>query len=280
MLRSPGASVNPPLCQGGRALSGDPGDLGAWLRTSWLGRGVSYHESLDSTQDEALRLASGGAAHGHLVWAGSQTAGRGRLERRWLSPAGSGLWFSVVLRPNAPASQVVSLPLAMGAAVATALAAQAPGRVRLKWPNDVLLDARKVAGILVDARNSGGIVEHAVVGVGVNLTAPAGGFDPAIRATAAALEEAADGPMSAVRVLAAVLEAMEREYDELLARGPSGARERWLRLADTIGRDVAVRIGGSEVRGRAVDLDADGNLVLDTGTGSRVIAYGEVEHLR
>jgi BirA family biotin operon repressor/biotin-[acetyl-CoA-carboxylase] ligase len=259
---------------------GDPADLSAWLRTAWLGRHSSYHDVIDSTQDEARRLAAQGAAHGHLVWAGTQTAGRGRLDRRWDSPVASGLWFSVVLRPGLAVERMGALPLAVGAAVGSSLDTEAPGRVRLKWPNDVLLDGGKLAGILVEGEVTAGVLEHAVAGVGVNLVRPPGGFPESIRSTAAALADATGMEHGRVRILAAILGSVEAAYDELVAHGPGRSRGRWLELSDTIGREVIAHAGGEEVHGRAVDLDNDGNLVLDVGGERRVIGFGEIEHLR
>jgi BirA family transcriptional regulator, biotin operon repressor / biotin---[acetyl-CoA-carboxylase] ligase len=258
----------------------EPADLGAWLRTAWLGRHSSFHDVIASTQDEARRLAAEGAPHGYLVWAGEQTGGRGRQQRRWVSPASAGLWFSVVVRPGLAVQAMTALPLAVGAAVATALDAEAPGRVRLKWPNDVLLDGRKLAGILVEGQVSESILEYAVAGVGVNLVRPEGGFETSILSTATALSEATAAPPNAVRLLARLLLALEVAYDELAARGPAAARARWLQLSDTIGRAIVAQAGGEEIRGRAVDLDPDGGLVVETEGGRRVITYGEIEHLR
>ena len=258
----------------------EPADLGSWLRTGWLGRHSSYHDVLGSTQDEARQLAAEGAPHGYLVWAGEQTGGRGRMARRWVSPAASGLWFSIVLRPGLPAARMAALPLAVGAAVASALEVEAPGRVRLKWPNDVLLDGGKLGGILVEGQVTEGLLEYAVVGVGINLVRPRGGFETGIRSIATALADATEVTPAPARMLAALLAALEAAYDRLVARGPGAARERWLQLSDTLGRDVVAHAGGEEVVGRAIDLDPDGGLVLETDRGRRVISFGEIEHLR
>ena len=288
MLRSLRGAVNPLFCQSrhgrpaaslNRPVETEPGDLGPWLRTVLVGRTSSFHASIGSTQDEARRLARAGAPHGHLVWANTQTSGRGRMARRWYSAPGSGLWFSVVLRPGRPAAAVVALPLATGAAVGAALDRFAPGSIRLKWPNDVLLGGRKVAGILVEAQTHGGVVDHVVVGIGINLRRPREGFDAEIGETAAALAEVAPGA-SPPAVLAAVLEELENAYEELLAHGPATARQGWLALADTVGRDVVANAAGEVIRGRAVDLDEAGNLVVERDGKRHVVTYGEVEHLR
>jgi len=257
----------------------EPGDLGAWLRTERLGRTSTYHETIGSTQDEARRMARGGAPEGHLVWAGEQTAGRGRLARHWHSAPLAGLWFSVILRPQRAATELGALPLAVGAAVATVLDLRAPGLIGLKWPNDVLLDGRKVAGILVEAHTTAGIVNDAVVGIGINLRRPEGGFPEDIAELAAALGDIALEP-SPVALLAAVLGSLELYYDGLVAEGPATARARWLELADTIGREVTAQAGGRMITGTAVDLDPHGNLVLMSAGRREVITYGEIQQLR
>ena len=258
----------------------EPADLSSWLRTRWLGRTRVYHEVIGSTQDEARRLAIDGAPHGLLVWAGEQTAGRGRMARGWQSPAGAGLWFSVVVRPSLAADRLGSLPLAAGVAVGSSLDALAPGHIRLKWPNDVLLDGAKVAGILVEGHAVDGNIEHAVVGVGVNLARPPGGFDDEIRDSAAAMADATGEPPRAARTLGAILGRLENAYEQLLAEGPAQSRARWLELTDTIGREVVAHVGAEELRGTAVDLDPAGNLVILVDGRRRIIAYGEIRHLR
>jgi BirA family biotin operon repressor/biotin-[acetyl-CoA-carboxylase] ligase len=277
----PPGNLPPARPQGApRPSSPEPADLGAYLRTAWLGRASAYHQRIGSTQDEARRLALAGAPHGFMVWAAEQTAGRGRLERRWYAPRASGLWFSVIVRPGRAAPALAALPLAVGAAVAGALDQFAPGVVRLKWPNDVLFEGRKLAGILVEGHTAEGVMDHAVVGVGINLRPPPGGFTAEISDRAAALSEATAGALLETAVLAGVLGRLEAAYDELLADGPGLARSRWLALADTIGREVVARAGGVDIRGTAVDLDEAGNLVVAADGELRVVAYGEVEHLR
>jgi biotin-(acetyl-CoA carboxylase) ligase len=121
---------------------------------------------------------------------------------------------------------------------------------------------------------------HAVVGVGVNLARPSTGFDPEIGLSAAAMADVLSGPPAPGRTLAAILAALEAGYDELLAHGPGEARRRWLELADTIGREVVAQSGGETIQGTAVDLDAQGNLVVMEAGRRRIVAYGEVDHLR
>ena len=256
-------------------------DLSANLATSWLGRPATVLAAVRSTQDEARRLARAGAGEGTLVWARQQTRGRGRVDRRWSSPPGAGLWFSVILRPRLAPATVAFLTILAGVAVAEALNRVVAGAVRLKWPNDLFVGEAKLGGILAEAETTGSAVDFVVLGIGVNLHRPPGGFDPAIVPPPADLTGAAATAVRPAETLAAILLELEARYDQLLAEGPAAAREAWLALSSTVGRDVEAQLGGGSVRGRAVDLAPDGSLVLETPDGGRLsVASGEVIHLR
>ncbi|MEA2646508.1 MAG: BirA family transcriptional regulator [Chloroflexota bacterium] len=264
-------------------------DLDRRLRTVRFGRPATVRARLGSTQDEARRLAREGAPEGALVWAIEQTRGRGRSDRGWDSPPGAGLWFSVILRPALPAAEVAFITILAGVAVAEALNATAGGAVRLKWPNDLLLGEVKLGGILAEAETAGGNVAFVVLGVGVNLRRPAGGFDSAISPPPAVLADAADGYAYAADgpagigpagLLAAVLASLEDWYGRLLAGGAEAVRARWLELSATIGMEVEAQTATGAVRGRAIDLAANGSLVLETAGGRVEVGTGEVIHLR
>ena len=251
------------------------------LVTTRLGREASVLDSIASTQDEARRLAAGGAAEGSLVWALEQTHGRGRMDRAWSSPRGSGLWFSLVLRPELPADVMPWLTLAAGVGVATALRRLAGVDIRLKWPNDLLLGRAKLGGILAEAESAEGRIAFVVLGVGVNLRRPPGGFDPAVDPPPAALQDGGELPGSPAAVLAAVLAELESAYDALAAGGAGDIRRRWLDLSDTVGRHVSAQVAGDSIEGLAVDIAADGALLIERADGSRVpVSSGEVIHLR
>ena len=255
-------------------------DLAGCLRTSRMGREAVVRASVASTQDEARSMARDGAGEGALVWALEQTSGRGRVDRAWSSPPGAGLWFSVVLRPRLAPEAVAFITIVAGVAVAEALNGATDGPVHLKWPNDLLLGEAKLGGILAEAETTGADVDFVVLGIGVNLHRPPGGFDPAIVPPPAVLEDSTEALPSPSETLAAILLVLEARYDELLAQGPGPARAAWLALSATIGHRVEAQLGGRTVTGRAVDLAPDGNLVLETPTGRVAVASGEVIHLR
>jgi BirA family biotin operon repressor/biotin-[acetyl-CoA-carboxylase] ligase len=221
-----------------------------------------------STQAVAFELAERGAADGTVVVAETQTAGRGRRGRRWHDEPGDSLLMSIVGRPRLTARDLPKLSLATAVAVAEALAAVTGLPARLKWPNDVLVDGRKLAGILLESRT---ITEPLVVaGIGINLRQRS--FPDALAATATSVHLAGGRAVEREAMLQAVLVAFARWRARLEGEGFAPLRARWLALADTIGRAVTV----GDHTGVAVDLDRDGALVLRHGHGTRLVVAGEV----
>ncbi|MEI9987612.1 MAG: biotin--[acetyl-CoA-carboxylase] ligase [Aliidongia sp.] len=231
------------------------------------------HDCVGSTSDEAKTLASAGAQHGTLVWALEQTGGRGRLDRRWVSPRGN-LFASIVLRPEAPPAQAAELGFVAALAVAETIERFAgPDHVRLKWPNDVLAGGSKIAGILLEARSgSSGLVDWVVLGIGINIVAaPSGTPYPA---TCLAQLTMAVPPVGEVlKALAASLAMWLGIWE---SRGFSPIRDAWLGKACGLGDPLQVRQGEDELSGRFLDLDLDGALVLETASGIRRITAGDV----
>ena len=213
---------------------------------------------IDSTNERARTLAAAGAAHGTLVTAAEQSAGRGRQGRRWSAPAGQALLMSLVLRRP---------PRLLPLAAAVAVASVARDDARIKWPNDVLLDDRKVAGILVEGRPQEG---WAVLGIGLNVAIRLDDLPDELRTTATTLGLA---PPDVERVLGRLLEALEG----WLGRGERAILEAW-RARDALrGRDVRWA-GGT---GRAAGIDDDGRLLVDVAEGRRTaLDAGEVHLLR
>jgi BirA family biotin operon repressor/biotin-[acetyl-CoA-carboxylase] ligase len=254
--------------------------LASQLVTRHYGRPLHVFEQVGSTQDEARERARAGAPHGTLVWALEQTAGRGRMDRRWVSHRGAGLWFSLVLRPGGDSNAAALLSLAAGVGVVRALSPLGLLPVRLKWPNDVLLDDRKLAGILAEAETHDGRLSFVLLGVGLNLDPGPQGFPASIAREAAALVEVADPPPDAATLMASLLAELEAAC-ELAIENPRALRQAWLELNDTVGRQVRAQTGTDTIEGRAVDLDPDGSLVIEMADGGRErVRSGELIHLR
>ena len=241
-----------------------------------LPEGFRLHrfEKLGSTNDEAKALARAGAPERTIVWAGEQTAGRGRRGRTWLSPPGN-LYLSLVLRPEGGPARAAQLgfvaALGLGDALA-ALAGPALG-LRYKWPNDVLADGRKLAGILLESENAASDrVDFVVAGLGVNIIAAP--EDVEYPATSLAAEGVA-GVTPAV-----LLGGFVRHFATWAGRwceaGFAPVRAAWLARASGLGEPIRVRLESTTLCGRFLDLDDDGALVLDGEDGRKRIAAGEV----
>ncbi|MEZ0579324.1 biotin--[acetyl-CoA-carboxylase] ligase [Nocardioides sp. MH1] len=232
-----------------------------------------------STNRVAADRAREGAPDGLLVVADHQTAGRGRLDRTWETPAGAAITFSLLLRPTVPAASWPWLPLLTGHTVAKALDSFGYD-ARVKWPNDVLIEGKKVAGILVE-RIETGSGAAAVVGVGINVTTDPDEL-PVPTATSLRI---AHGDRTPTRegVLLAVVAGLREGYDAWQAGG-SEAGERlassYAAACSTVGQDVRVDLpGGTAISGRAVDVDRDGRLVVETADGLEKVGAGDVVHV-
>ena len=223
-------------------------------------------DSVGSTNDEAAHLADAGATEGTVVWAREQTGGRGRRGRHWVSPVGN-LYSSTILRPDCAAPRATELGFVAALAVSDIVPA---GRdVRVKWPNDVMVDGGKVAGILLESSiGQGGAVEHVVAGIGVNV-----GFAPQVaemRYPGAALGGSVE------EALERLTRALCRRLEEWRREGFAAVRAAWLDRAGPLGIEVDVRLGEELVRGRFAGLDREGALLLETPAGPRKIVSGEL----
>jgi BirA family biotin operon repressor/biotin-[acetyl-CoA-carboxylase] ligase len=236
---------------------------------------VHHFETLDSTNDVAKELAARGAPEGTVVVAEAQTGGRGRLGREWDSPPGVGLYVSLVLRPMLPPQELPQITLTTAVSVAWAVrrvAGVAPG---IKWPNDLLLNGGKLGGILTEMETESDRIRHVVVGLGLNVNNPE--FPPELKATATSLTLALGGSYSRVQLLQAWLEEFEALYDRFLNQGFPEILEEWKGLTVTLGRPVTVRQGPREISGEALDVAADGALLLKTAGGEIVrVTSGEI----
>jgi BirA family transcriptional regulator, biotin operon repressor / biotin---[acetyl-CoA-carboxylase] ligase len=245
------------------------------LRTRILGRQVHYSHTTDSTNRQAREEAAGGAAEGTLVVAEMQSAGRGRLGRSWLSPRG-GIWLSLVLRPPLPPyrAHLITLLAAVAAVEATtAVAGIAPG---IKWPNDLLLKGRKLAGILTEVSAEMERVNYLVVGVGLNANIPADCFAGELAGQATSLLAETGKPVSRVAWVRAFLECFETSYFAAQDKGFEDILNRWRRHSVTLGQHVRMSTGGRTTDGVALDIDEQGALLVRTHDGTKIFLAGEV----
>jgi BirA family transcriptional regulator, biotin operon repressor / biotin---[acetyl-CoA-carboxylase] ligase len=241
---------------------------------------VLHYDSLPSTNTEAARQAAAGAAEGLCVVAREQTAGRGRQQRAWASPKDAGLYFSAVLRPALDATMWPLLTLAAALAARDALRQSCALDTDIKWPNDLLAGGRKLCGVLAETTETER-GRACVLGVGINLTA--GAYPPELRAHATSVEEAAGTMPDREAVLAALLRALARRYEQLHA--PGGASRivnDWAESSSyAAGRRVRVSLGDETFEGTTRGLEPDGALRVETNTGEiKTVRAGEVASLR
>ncbi len=260
-----------------------PWELKKRLRTSFIGKEIIYQDSADSTQRIALSIAEKKTdPHGIVVIAGQQEKGRGRLKRNWISPPG-GLWLSVVLRPRIPTAMVTILPLCAAVAVCHAVRECTSLDPKLKWPNDVMLSGRKVAGILVDINAEADKVNYAVIGIGVNANIDSREISARlprdrVKIKVTSLRSELGHDVDRLELAGHVLENLENYFLQLESLGPQTILEEWKKNTDMFGRHITVMQDGKILgKGTAIGLGKDGSLTLRTDPGQeKTVITGDI----
>jgi len=243
------------------------------LHTERFGKRVFYSRVVRSTSEWAKELVTMGAEEGTVTLAQTQTAGRGRLGSNWASPVG-GLWFSIVLRPSQKASEAIKLVFMASLAVAEVLHEKYRLRTETKWPNDVLVNGKKICGVLVEMKTKGEDVNHAIVGVGLNANFyPDDALPESVRANATSIENELGRKIRLESLLEALLEKMEKTYCGSAQGGLAWILERWKTYAGFLGHRIAVSDQKERLEGLALDVDPEGALILklEDGTTRRII---------
>ncbi|EKX94983.1 biotin--[acetyl-CoA-carboxylase] ligase [Selenomonas sp. oral taxon 138] len=246
------------------------------LKTALVGRKVICYDVVDSTNLVLKNLAREGAEDGTVVVADSQGTGRGRMERAFFSPPGKGIWVSILLRPTFLPQDAPKCTLM--AAVAVARAMEKFGlRAAIKWPNDILHDGRKLVGILTEMSAEMDCVNYVVIGIGINVNIAPEEFPAELRAIATSLMQMKGAPLPRVAFLQELLRVLDDLYASVQREGFAPVLAAWREYAVTLGQEVRV-IGpaGEEFEGVAVDIDAEGALLVDTAEGRRRVLAGDV----
>jgi len=250
------------------------------LAGKFIGHPLHYYEEIGSTNDEAFRLGMAGAPEGAAFIAESQKAGKGRMQRIWHSPANANIYTSILLRPKFETARAPQISIAAGVAVAETLDLYCPGRVQLKWPNDVLIDGKKVCGILAQMKISGSAIDFVVVGIGINVNLNYEQFPKDIQDIATSLAIETGREISRLELIISLYENMAKWYRQLAQIGFGPVKEKWLCLSPMIGKPVSVMYREEAVSGKAVGLDEDGSLLLTAGNKTVRVSAGDATILK
>jgi BirA family biotin operon repressor/biotin-[acetyl-CoA-carboxylase] ligase len=247
-------------------------DIKAQLKTALIGSEILVFEETASTNEVVEHLAKSGAREGLVVFAESQTRGRGRRGRPWASPRGKGLWFSVLLRPTLPTSAASRMTVAASVAVARAIRQNCGVDARIKWPNDVMVNGKKLAGVLTELRAEADEILLAILGIGIDVNCRREDFPGVVADIATSLELETGNAQDRVALAAQVLTALDECYQASLTNFEAVVDE-WAKLCTTLGRHIVVTMGQNRIEGFAHALDSDGALLLrrDSGQIERIL---------
>jgi BirA family biotin operon repressor/biotin-[acetyl-CoA-carboxylase] ligase len=248
-------------------LADGPAGQGTSVPPGIIGRDIRVFKETTSTNDVVEKLARDGVKEGVVVFAESQTRGRGRLGRKWISPANKGLWFSILLRPVLRPQEMTQLTVASATALRRAIIAETGLRPEIKWPNDLLINGKKVAGILTELSAESDRVKHIILGIGVDVNVDAGELPPEVRQLATSLKIEAGAEISRVELAAQIIRELDRDYARICVGKFAEVADEWEAGCATIGRNVTVRMGDRKICGRAESLDDDGALLVRTEHG-------------
>jgi BirA family biotin operon repressor/biotin-[acetyl-CoA-carboxylase] ligase len=257
----------------GYKITGEPDaliadDLLARLgKTKIIGRDIRVFQETTSTNDVIEKLARDGVREGVVVFAESQTKGRGRLGRKWLSPAHKGLWFSILLRPDLHPQETTQLTVASATALRRAILAETNLRAEIKWPNDLLLGGKKVAGILTELNAELDKVRYVILGIGIDANLDAHELPNDLKKIATSLKIESGEKISRAELAAAILRELDFDYARVCAGKFPAIADEWEAHCATIGKNVTVHVGDRRFRGRAESLDDDGALRVRTEHG-------------
>lgn len=280
-LRDEGYEVDISPDKGYRLLYRDfplPEEVGRGLMSNVFGhRGYFYYQEVDSTNNRALELAADGYPEGTIVVAETQTAGRGRRGRTWHSPARHGIYLSVILRPELPVNEVPRVSLVVGVVVAETLEAEFQLPARIKWPNDILINNRKIAGILCEVVTSHQGVEYIVTGIGLNVNNPLENFPSDLRTDPTSVMAERETPVSRVKFMQSLLMRLENRYYQLLEGDFDGILKKGKELSMVLGQAVTFDTPEGLLAGQAVDIDDNGFLLVKDKSGKvHTVMSGEV----
>lgn len=256
----------------------EPALIQHYLTTKQFGRVIETHVTMDSTNTRAKELAQDGAAHGTLVTAEEQKSGRGRLGRSWESPRSLGLWMSLILRPSFSPRHAPQMTVLAGLAVVHTICKTTGLEAFIKWPNDIIVNSKKVCGILTEMQADLDLIDYIVAGIGINVNTPKEGFPRELRNSATSLKLELGAHIDRCRLSAELMAVFEGLYERCLAAGNfSEILNEYKSKCITLGRQVRVTGPSETFEGTAADLTDDFQLLVETKTGElRGVFSGDV----
>jgi len=259
-----------------------PWEIISGLKTKIIGQRAYYFDSIDSTQNQALKMADEPANNGTVIIAAKQTGGKGRSGRKWISPKG-GIWLSIILQPKFDISITTLFPIASALALSNALEKTLKISPELKWPNDLTIKGKKIAGMLVDVSLESNRIENMVLGVGINFDVDAKQIEKTLKGSpnfygVASLSEQKK-KIKPIQLVQTFLVELEKIYDLLNTKQTKKIISEWTKRSSTIGKNVVLDTRDGKIKGKALKIDYDGALVVsDNGKINRIIA-GDIIHL-
>ena len=262
-----------------------PWEITSGLKTKTIGQRAYYFDTIDSTQNQAIKLAQLNENDGAIIIAAKQTGGKGRLGRKWISPEG-GIWLSVILHPKFDISIATLFPIASAVAIAKAIEKLFKISPKLKWPNDLTVKDKKIAGILVDATFESNKIENLVLGIGINFQIDVKKVEQSLKETGnyygiTSLNKISKG-IKPVKLVQIFLLELEKMYEFLNSKQTNKIISEWTKRSSTIGKKIEIDTVDGKIKGKAIRIDEDGALVLARDESSkkfeRVIA-GDVTYL-
>ncbi|MBM2819142.1 MAG: biotin--acetyl-CoA-carboxylase ligase [Nitrosarchaeum sp.] len=259
-----------------------PWEITSGLKTKVFGKQVYYFESIDSTQNQAMRMASNPANNGALVIAEKQTNGKGRLGRKWISPKG-GIWFSIILHPQFDISVITLFPIASALALSNAIEKTLNIKSELKWPNDITVNGKKVAGMLVDASLESNKIENIVLGVGINFNVDVKQIEKMLKDTpnfygVASLGEQ-NKTIKPILLVQTFLNELEEICTLLNSKDTKKIIKDWTVKSSTIGQNVELNTKEGKIKGKAIKIDHDGALIISENKKNVRVIEGDITYI-
>ncbi len=259
-----------------------PWEITSGLKTKVFGKRVYYFDSIDSTQNQAIKIASDETNNGTVIIAEKQTSGKGRLGRKWISPKG-GIWFSIILHPKFDISVITLFPIASALALSNAIEKTLNIKSELKWPNDITIKGKKVAGMLVDASLESNKIENLILGVGINFNVDIRQIEKSLKDTpnfygVTSLSEQ-NKTVKPILLIQSFLMELEQIYNLLNVGDTKKIIRDWTKKSSTIGQNIELNIEDTKIRGKAIKIDDDGALVISENKKNRRITSGDITYI-